>query len=128
MKTRPDYTIDEHIERLLTVLEERVPNVRQYELRFVDAAAMVRVGNEWVVPASKVMLRPEFDKFFEGLCELGYPWINLAGDAPWRGAFLVWVEHGIKAGSTETAVNVSGPSVDIAEKPFNQSVLRIEET
>lgn len=123
MNTYPSLTFDEHIERLVIHLKQFIPNVRDENLLFYDS----RTKDNGTIEKIDLMERERVELYFEQLCNQGREWINLAGDGWFGSNFLVSVEYAEKTGFSMTAINISGPSLNINGEPIQKSSMFVKE-
>jgi hypothetical protein len=127
MKTFPDMSLREHIQKLLEVQRQYFPQLTETMLKFCNMEDIVWSEESEKVQKKKLMDVKEFEVFFEKLCVEGREWVNVAGDSWWGDTFIVSVEYSARTDFSVTAVLISGPSCDGTGRPLIKTNRRIIE-
>lgn len=125
VNTHPALSTREHVTNLVNHLKRYFPDLEHESLLFFDQKRCIRGGEDQHIKKDDLMSYDQFKVFIEQLCDEGREWINLSGDSWFQDKFLISVEYSWSAGKHITAVVLSGPTLDTANKPLPYTRLKI---
>lgn len=118
MKTRPNLSLEEHINNLASHLQRYFPEIKSELFLFFKAEDCVRKNKKFLLQRSNLMDYQRFQILFKELCTEGREWINLSGDSWLGNHFLIMIDFSRAVGEAETSILIGGPVFDIEHKPI----------
>lgn len=125
MKTIPDGTFKEHLERLIAFLLNNGVNIGNREILFYDNAKTKRNEMGERLDASNLMDADRAKILFHCLCKQGKEWIKLTAMGIWHKYYLISIDYaGGVVRHSVTAMNFEHPS-DLASKLQKNTTVNI---
>jgi hypothetical protein len=123
IKTFPDLSYESHIDRLLRSLQVYFPELELDMLLFYD----MKISHNNMISYKDLMSFLEFETYFLHLLREAREWINLSGDSWYKQNFIVSVDYSKKMNMPMTAINISGPTIDLEGNPVKKTILNVNE-
>jgi hypothetical protein len=126
MNTIPDFSFEEHINRLISSISIYDKNIKNLKLKFYYRKNIDRIGNKNIIKTNNLLTIDEFKEIFINLCSEGREWIHLMADGRIDSEnYAIKYDFSNLKGKNKTAINIAGPLIDLNGNTIHESNIEL---